>query len=172
VLCCPASSDYVVSRGAYGVYFHYKGVLEVGTDVWIHTFDIALPVVKSLPPYQNKTALNCQFRNTPLNGNCSDYLNTFSDIHQLHQRAEVQINTLVKRIRNVLRRDRFGRKKPRVSRRGFVDFIVDVHIPYLELHVILIFELSRSVLKLFWRVISVFWVSSKPTFPTWLAPLV
>src|ERR1043165_9634531 len=60
VLCCPviqASSDYVVNRGAYGVYFHYKGVLEVVSDMWIHTFDIALPVVKSLPTSPINTAL-------------------------------------------------------------------------------------------------------------------
>ena len=42
-------------------------------------------------------------------------------MHRLHQKAEFQINTLVKRIRNVLRR-----RKSRVHKRGFVDFVGDV----------------------------------------------
>ena len=103
-----ATPGVVLNRGAYGVYLHSLGVLEVNTDVWVHTFDIALPRVKSLPPVVDEPL--CMFGNTSTPSSCSDYLSMFTAIHNLHRRAEVNINNLVDRVRNTLKSERGKRR--------------------------------------------------------------
>src|SRR6218665_51277 len=121
-----AIPEAVVSRTAYGVYFHPLGSVEVATDQWFHTFDIAIPKAKNLRRIAASPRSTRRVAHTTMPDNCSEDNKIFVAVNDLHQRAEMNINNLVKRIHATLRRGPSKRQKQRRPRRGFIDFIGDI----------------------------------------------
>ena len=121
-----ATPEVVINRAAYGVYFHPLGSLEVGTDHWLHTFDIEVPKVNSLRRITEDMRPTCTVQNTTISNNCLENNNILAAVNDLHQRAEMKINDLVKRIHSTLRRGPNRRRKQRHNKRGFINFIGDI----------------------------------------------
>lgn len=120
-----ASPDDAIGRNAYGVYFHPIGKLEVVTDYWLHSFDLALPRMRDLKRNVLDLPSTCTTTNGTSNSNCSATTPILRAVNDLQRRAEQSIITILSHIRATFRRPA-PRKTQRHGKRGFIDFIGDV----------------------------------------------
>src|SRR6218665_787074 len=85
-----------IKRNAYGVYFNLLGSIEVATDTWTHIFDLQLPNMAYLSS-RTTTRFTCYDLPTTYNITTCPDDNTFPrSVNFLHQRAETNINNLIK----------------------------------------------------------------------------
>jgi len=115
--------EVIINRNAYGVYFNPLGPIEVATDTWSHVFDLQIPLVKFLNGITT-AGFTCGGQpNTPTNPTCSNDSTLISSVSLVHQRAEIQITNLIKRISQTLTLEKVGRKKYRHGKRGLINVV-------------------------------------------------
>src|SRR6218665_3048246 len=115
--------EVMISRTGYEVYFNPVGAIEVKTDTWTHIFDLKIPIMQ----YSNDITTEGFTCNglpfTPNLTTCSDDNNIFSSVDSLHQRAAIKVNSLIKRISQILTIDKAERRKQRHDKRGLINFV-------------------------------------------------